>query len=175
MHALVNTLVEGGELGSLELLPLSQMRSANKKHGNIGDVELTEEGDIVESWDAKYGKAYLREEIEEAYEKSQCHPNVRLVGFVTTSEPERMREIDTRIAAIAELSGIEFVIVTFDAWVDSMWGRSESEGGEARIQLARRWLIMYAEYICCKRRDVAPIDEPCITWAGELRELLRAP
>ena len=35
------------------LKPLSQMRSANKKHGNIGDIELLEDRQIVEAWDAK--------------------------------------------------------------------------------------------------------------------------
>jgi hypothetical protein len=36
------------------LKPLSQMRSANKKHGNIGDIEILEARQIIESWDAKY-------------------------------------------------------------------------------------------------------------------------
>ena len=30
------------------------MRVANKKHGNIGDIELIEDGEIIESWDAKW-------------------------------------------------------------------------------------------------------------------------
>jgi len=54
------------------LVPLSQMRSANKKHGNIGDIELSfspQGNDIIESWDAKYGKTYLRDELEELNEK----------------------------------------------------------------------------------------------------------
>ncbi len=37
------------------------MRSANKKHGNIGDLEVLEKSNIIEAWDAKYGKAYLRD------------------------------------------------------------------------------------------------------------------
>ena len=60
MHALLQPAVDYGTLGDVTLKPLSQMRSANKKHGNIGDIELMEGHDIIESWDAKYGKSYLR-------------------------------------------------------------------------------------------------------------------
>jgi len=47
MHALMQAAVESGAFGDLEVKPLSQMRSANKKHGNIGDIELLEDGQIV--------------------------------------------------------------------------------------------------------------------------------
>ena len=68
MHSLFQVLEDQGSFEGGFLKPLSQMRSANKKHGNVGDIEITagkRNGlHIVESWDAKYGKAYLRDEIE---------------------------------------------------------------------------------------------------------------
>jgi len=76
------------------LKPLSQMRFANKKHGNIGDIELIENGDIVASWDAKYGKSYLREEVEEVCEKISGHDNIQVVGFVTNVAIQRTEELE---------------------------------------------------------------------------------
>lgn len=60
MHSLMQAMQECQVFPDGALRPLSQMRSANKKHGNIGDVEILEARQIIESWDAKYGKAYLR-------------------------------------------------------------------------------------------------------------------
>lgn len=73
---------ETGVLAGKEVLPLSQMRSANKKHGNIGDVEIIDNDQIIESWDAKFGKSYLRDELEELNEKLAMHPLVERAGFV---------------------------------------------------------------------------------------------
>jgi len=116
MHSLMQTAVETGEFGGMEVKPLSQMRSANKKHGNIGDIELLEDGQIVESWDAKYGKGYLREEIEEAVDKIKHHDGVKLVGFVTTAEIERISELTSRIKEIKQLYSVELKIERLDEW-----------------------------------------------------------
>ena len=69
MHCFFQALQEIKLLDDLELVALSQMRSANKKHGNVGDIELMELSVIVEAWDAKYGKPYLRDELEELRDK----------------------------------------------------------------------------------------------------------
>ena len=50
MHSLFQAIKDLGAFPNLELIPLSQMRSANKKHGNVGDVEFTEDGNIVVPW-----------------------------------------------------------------------------------------------------------------------------
>ena len=60
MHGFYQAMEELQLLGEADVVPMSQMRSANKKHGNVGDIELTENGIITEAWDAKYGKPYLR-------------------------------------------------------------------------------------------------------------------
>lgn len=59
MHSLLQVLDAHRVLpGRLERL--SQMRSANKKHGNVADIEIVGGGlgrsYVVEAWDAKYGK-----------------------------------------------------------------------------------------------------------------------
>jgi len=96
MHSLMQSVVSTGVFVTYELKPLSQMRSANKNNGNIGDIELLENNEIVESWDAKYGKINLRDEIDEVSEKLEYHDKVETVGFVTTDSPIRNSEINSK-------------------------------------------------------------------------------
>lgn len=35
--------------------------------------------------------------------------------------------------------------------------------------LFHAWLLAYAESLAQKRREIAPIDEPCIDWVLELK------
>jgi hypothetical protein len=170
MHSLMQSAVETGAFGDLQVKPLSQMRSANKKHGNIGDIELLENDLIIEAWDAKYGKGYLREEVEEAFEKIQNHDCVRIVGFVTTVDIERPAEILKRINDIQELCSVEIEIIRFDDWVDRIYERVSDMSTE--MQLSQAWLTTYCEYLCQRRRDNAPIDEPCFQWVNYLYEIL---
>ena len=109
MHALMQARQELGLLGDARLIALSQMRSANKKHGNIGDIELEQDGQIIESWDAKFGKAYLRDELEELGDKLGAHPGVVVAGFVTSVAPERIAELGARIAELRDLHGVTAV------------------------------------------------------------------
>ena len=82
MHSLMQGMQEYQVFPHRLLKPLSQMRSANKKHGNVGDIELLEDRQIVEAWDAKYGKSYLRDEIEELSENWKYIPPLeRLVSL----------------------------------------------------------------------------------------------
>ena len=88
MHAFIQALNDVGASLRGRLAPLSQMRSANKKMGNIGDIELlSSAGDIVESWDAKFGKPYLWDELIELGEKLMEKGCVQMAGFVTDGEP----------------------------------------------------------------------------------------
>ena len=172
MHALMQAIIHTGVLGLVSLKPLSQMRSANKKHGNIGDIELIEDLEIVESWDAKYGKAYLREEIDEIIEKLKNHNSVGLVGFVTTLPPIINKEIIDKLENAKQLHGIDIQIVVYEEWVQSIFNRALNDNLITEIDLAKNWLRTYAECIAQKRRDLAPIDEPCIEWVKELSEKL---
>jgi len=96
MHSLFQAIDEMSLLGESDVVPLSQMRSANKKHGNVGDIELTENGVIIESWDAKYGKPYLRDELEELRDKLLTHPDCKVAGFVVDSEVDMRKDIEKR-------------------------------------------------------------------------------
>lgn len=174
MHSLMQAMIEYGVFGLAELKPLSQMRSANKKHGNVGDIEILEHGEIIEAWDAKYGKTYLRDELEELTDKLASHPTVAVVGFVTSSEPDRIVELTTRLFDIQALYGVSPQIVTFHTWVSTQFGRAIATGTVPESELAAAWLRAYTESLAQLRRAQAPIDEPCHEWLKELAEIFTA-
>jgi hypothetical protein len=172
MHSLMQAMQEHQVFPDSLLKPLSQMRSANKKHGNIGDIELLEDRQIVEAWDAKYGKSYLRDEIEELSEKLEVHPAVRKAGFVTSLEAERIDELMPRCNEIEEIFGISLEIVTFKEWVELQFARTLADEAATEQELASTWLVAYTESLAQQRRDIAPIDEPCYQWLLKLNETL---
>jgi len=172
MHSLLQAAVDSGALGDMLLKQLSQMRSANKKHGNIGDIELLEGTDIIESWDAKYGKSYLREEIEEATEKIPNHDNVQIVGFVTNVEIQRTAELDNRISELSALHGVDFKIITYDEWVGMMYVRCIDSTMIDERRLSQEWIRAYVLTLAQRKRSIAPIDEPCMEWIRLLNQEL---
>jgi hypothetical protein len=172
MHSLMQAMQEYQVFTDSLLKPLSQMRLANKKHGNIGDIELLEDRQIVEAWDAKYGKSYFRDEIEELSEKLEVHPAVRKAGFVTSLEVERIDELMPRCNEIEEIFGISLEIVTFKEWVELQFARTLAEETTTEQELASAWLIAYTESLAQRRREIAPIDEPCYQWLLKLNETL---
>jgi len=159
MHALMQAAEEHNLLGDFQLQPLSQMRSANKKHGNIGDIELLQDSNIIEAWDAKFGKTYLRDEIEEVCEKLDGHPLVKTVGFVTSENCDRIDEIQNRINELSDLHGVDIKILSFAEWVDLISSDSLNTN-----DFALSWIQAYIESLCLMRIDKAPIDEPSIEW-----------
>jgi len=166
IHSLYQALEDNGAFdGSLK--PLSQMRSANKKHGNVGDIEITIPGSsmaIKESWDAKYGKSYLRDELEELNDKLCDHPETEVAGFVVDSAPNLKDEITSRVAEIEALYNVKISLDYFDNWVKGQMERVTT----SKAKLAADWLIAFAESLCQRRRNRAPIDEPCDIWVQEL-------
>lgn len=171
LHSLFQVLEDRRVLPGF-LKPMSQMRSANKKHGDIGDVQVirSQRGlDILESWDAKYGKPYLRDEIEELHDKLEAHPEVEVAGFVTDTEPDLRADILERKAEIAAIHDISLEIQGFDTWVDTQLDRIANLNETAH----QEWLIAFAESICQRRRERAPIDEPCDAWITELDQATR--
>lgn len=170
MHSAMQCL-EDNDVFEGQLRPLAQMRSANKKAGNIGDVEVVLVGGpdvIVEAWDAKYGQPYLRDELEELSEKLAGHTHVERVGFVVNREPDRPHDLEERRAEIAEEFGIEVTIVSLDEWLTTQRVRS----GMTPDEFASCWLVAYVESICLVRRDRAPIDEPADQWVVDLAKLM---
>lgn len=166
LHSLFQVLEDAHAVAG-HLAPLSQMRSANKKHGNIGDIEVTrrrESLQIQESWDAKYGKPYLRDELEELNEKLDDHPEVELAGFVVDLEPSTKNELKERKSEIEQIHGVKIEILEFGQWAKIHAKRTHIR----ESVVARDWIIAFAESLCQLRRDRAPIDEPSDTWIAEL-------
>ncbi len=172
MHSLMQAMQDCQFLPNGSLKPLSQMRSANKKHGNIGDIEILESRQIIEAWDAKYGKAYLRDELEELADKLEAHPTIALAGFVTSVEPERREELVSRCQEIEDIFAISLEILTFKEWVNKQFSRTLEEGMVTEEELARAWITAYTESLAQRRRDMAPIDEPCHQWLTTLKRIL---
>ena len=167
MHSYCQALDDIKGLNGLTLKPLSQMRSANKKHGNIGDIELLEGPEIVSSWDAKYGKEYLRDEIEELYDKIASRKDtLQGLGFVVNGNVTIDDEIKNRISEISELSGQHIEILNFKQWVTRLAAENKDNS------LPEAWLMAYVETLGQKRRAVAPIDEPCNAWLESFLTLI---
>lgn len=166
MHSLYQAL-EDRQFLEGDLKPLSQMRSANKKHGNVADVELTVAGtkfEILEAWDAKYGKPYLRDELEELNEKLREHSETNIVGFVVDSEPNLTQDIVARIEELQSIHDVEIYLLSFSNWSK----QTLSHAGVEQDKTALDWLVAFAESICQRRRDRAPIDEPSDEWVQSL-------
>ncbi len=143
------------------------MLSANKKHGNVADIEILGGGSamlILEAWDAKYGKTYLRDELEELDDKLEYHDETSLVGFVTDAPPDLREEISTRVAELEDVRGVEVKLLEFGEWVRDQAARCDMEEG----YLAFEWLRAFTETLCQRRRDIAPVDEPCLVWVEAL-------
>ncbi len=170
IHGFMQAMSELNMLGDLKLVPMSQMRSANKKHGNIGDVELKDGKIIVESWDAKYGKPYLRDELEELRDKILTSPGVKVAGFIVDSEVDKRRDIISRAEGISIETGVDIELLSFDEWLSYQTKRI---AGSQLDKIASRWLMAVVESFAQKRLDVAPIDEPCETWIKDLIEKLK--
>lgn len=170
IHGFMQAMEELNIIGDLSLVPMSQMRSANKKHGNIGDVELKEGRVIVESWDAKYGKPYLRDELEELRDKILTSPSVKVAGFIVDGTVDRRKDIVERAAEISAETGVEIQLLSFDEWVECQMQRIASPQLD---RIANRWLMAVVESFAQRRPEIAPIDEPCEAWVKDLINKLK--
>lgn len=171
MHSLLQAVEELNGLAGMSLNPLTQMRSANLKHSNFGDIELTFDGEIVTSYDAKYAKANLREELEEMDSKFSSNTPPSVFGFVTSVAPELTPGIIDRLNALAVEHVVSISIVKLEDWV-SQQAQGAIDSGITEVDLSQHWVKAYAESLGQRRRNKAPIDEPCFEWLKSLRELL---
>lgn len=170
MHGFFQAMSELHCLGDAEVVPMSQMRSANKKHGNIGDIELAEDNVVMEAWDAKYGKPYLRDELEELRDKLLTHPDVKVAGFVVDCAVDLRRDIVARKKELEAETGTEVYLFSFDQWIDY---ESAGLNRARRDALGYRWLVAVVESFAQKRLGIAPIDEPCDAWINDLIAVMR--
>ncbi|MDD6826984.1 MAG: hypothetical protein PUE12_12895 [Oscillospiraceae bacterium] len=170
IHGFMQAMVECHFTGDLGLVPMSQMRSANKKHGNIGDVEMVDGRVIVEAWDAKYGKPYLRDELEELRDKIFSSPGVQLAGFIVDREVDRRKEIVDRANEIEFETSVEIKLLSFKEWVAH---QTKSLTKSDKNELAGHWLIAVVESFAQRRLEIAPIDEPCEAWVQDLIQKMK--
>ena len=167
MHGLMQALQEMHSLEyDLVVSPLCQMRTANKKAGTIGDIEIKNlDGEVVEAWDAKYGKPYLWDELAELGEKLACEHFVAKAGFVVDKKPDLRADILDRKSEIEQQTKTSVYLMSFDEWTRFQCGNVAKKD---RAKLANLWLVAVAESFGRKRLQLAPIDEPCEKWLNDL-------
>ena len=171
MHSLVQALQELGLLEDNQVSPLCQMRTANKKAGSIGDIEIKNfDGEVVEAWDAKYGKPYLWDELAELGEKLEQAPCVEKAGFVVDKKPDLRADILDRKSEIEQATKTSIYLMSFDEWARFQSGNVAKKDREMLSQL---WLVAIAESFGRKWLPLAPIDEPCEKWFTDLISWLR--
>jgi len=168
LHSFYQVFHDRGILSPYELKPLSQMRSANKKHGNVGDIEVvtgsTDHAGGIQvrvAWDAKFGKLELDREVLELRDKLAKHGEVEEAGFVV--------EVDHKVLPRTEyvLEGIgKIQVMGFDKWTDHARARLRVTDDEKPF--AMEWLQAFVQSLCQMRREIAPIDEPSVEWLREL-------
>lgn len=168
IHSLMQALCSE-RVVELDLVPLSQMRSANKKHGNIGDIELRDGKVIVESWDAKYGKPYLYEELSELKDKLEFNPGVQTAGFIVDSNLRLKKEVVDRQAEYSVVTGVSIKLMEFVDWVKF---ETEDLSSGHKKKIAFEWIKAVVETFARKRIDIAPLDEPCEEWLNDLKQIL---
>lgn len=155
-----------------ELKPLSQMRSANKKHKNIGDIEIVSplnDRVVFQSWDAKYGKPYLRDELEELADKLETQTSVSIAGFIVNTQPQLDASTKHRLEELNAQFGIEIKILSFHEWIYEIYKQFEELDEET---FCWNWIFNILNSLGQNKRDIAPIDEPCNLWMNELYEKL---
>lgn len=166
LHGLLQALIQTGAMPDNRIAPLCQMRTANKKAGTVGDVEIRDfDDEVVEAWDAKYGKPYLWDELVELGEKLDQATSVVKAGFVVDRKPDMRADILDRKSEIEQATGTSIYLMSFEEWARFQSGNVPKDGKTA---LAHEWLVAVAESFGRKRLDVAPIDEPCETWLKDL-------
>jgi len=120
--------------------------------------------------DAKYGKPYLRDELEELRDKILTAPGVRVAGFVCDADVDRRDDVVRRAVEIADETGVDIQLLSFREWID--W-QTEQLRPSQKNRLADAWLIAVTESFAQRRLEIAPIDEPCDGWLSDLLRMLQ--
>jgi hypothetical protein len=172
LHSLFQVFHDLSRLGPNELKPLSQMRSANKKHGNVGDIEVVEPPSgptsdikVLVAWDAKFGKLDLEREVLELKDKLNLHSEVKEAGFVVEVDHVNVPCPEFLIEGFGKIQ-----VMGFDKWTQHIM--SNFGGGCDQSEIADKWLEAFVQSLCQMRRDLAPIDEPSVEWLREFTEAI---
>ena len=64
--------------------------------------------------------------------------------------------------------------MTLDEWIDYVFDRGMEGNLTSEDELSRQWIKNYCLCLAQKRREQAPIDEPCLEWVNSLIEIFNA-
>lgn len=190
IHSLFQALEDLGSKIGGRLRPLMQMRTANRKHGNFGDVEIEEEetGRVRVAYDAKLGgvsEADLMDLKQKFLEAKEDAGRLAEIWFVYhTPTPNTRGGSSQKIPSEQLLSSLEKVKkellserkLEVDIYIKTLeelahyWMKQVSD--TSRSELPRMWLTAYVESLCLKRKEKAPIEEPTYAWLMALKEVL---
>lgn len=172
LHSLMQALYGLGVDINGTLKPLMPMRTANLKHGNIGDVEILRGDQIIEAWDAKYGIQYLGDDVDELETKLQERVvSDLLFGYVVYPAPRLFEDVTLKIASLESDYGMDIKLFSFGEWVAYQSTRA-TQLDVSGDELTNAWLDAYVESLGQLRREQAPIDEPTSVWLQTLGPLL---
>ena len=152
-----------------ELRPISQMRNANKKSGSVGDIEIVEGDIIVEAWDAKFMKPGIRDEIEELGEKLYVQPNVVKAGFIGEQPFHMDEDTKRRMEELSSIYNVDIQALSMESWLSYEMGPITRD---VKNQIAHAWIRALVESLGQKRREIAPINEPCEIWLNTIIKLM---
>jgi hypothetical protein len=171
IHSFMQALEENDvDLGG-SLKQLMPMRTANLKHGNIGDVEVVLGKHIIEAWDAKYRTPYLSDFLDELLTKIEDRDVSDLrFGFIVFPERIEYDDDKNKVKEIEDEYEIEVEVYSLDEWLQAEMKVAESFG-VSEGTLAESWLTAYCKSLGQKKRDIAPIDEPTFFWVESLLSL----
>lgn len=167
-HSLLQALYPLQFGSAYRVRTLSQMRSANLKAGNVGDVELVDptSGKVLEAWDAKAGKITLDVELGELKDKLARNRGVVKAGFILDSPVKLAPTSAVHIADIRKATGTDVAVLSLEDWADAQIATASDPPDKIAVE----WLRAYVESLCQLRRDRAPIDEPSGPWVEGLRK-----
>ena len=166
MHTFMQAIYEVmPETRSGELRRLSQMRNANKKSGSVGDIEIIEGDFIIEAWDAKFLKPGIRDEVEELKDKLDVQPNVVKAGFVGEKPFHLDDDTKERMEELSSIYDVDIQAMSMENWLSYEMGAISREN---KNKIGQAWLRALVESLGQKRRNIAPIDEPCEIWLNKI-------
>ena len=99
-------------------------------------------------------------------EKLEAHPTVEAAGFVTDKRRKITEDVANHKKEIEDLLGRKIEILSLEDWAKLQSQRAGLDEGE----IGAKWVLAFAECLCQRRRDRAPIDEPTGLWVVELGE-----
>ncbi|WP_152420229.1 DNA methyltransferase [Halorubrum distributum] len=169
LHSLYQPLQEADILDG-RLKSLTQMRSADRKHGNVGDIEVVAPDDefhVKEAIDGKYGHGLNLGELRDLGSKLRSHPETESVIFVTSVERDLSSDVKEAINRLETNFNVNIDVRSLGKHSQAVLKQYDDAGIRPDS-----WLTSYVETLTHRRRDIAPIDEPTIDWVDTLIEVL---